>query len=94
MNGLAIEELADRTVGQLVVERPGRARVFERFGIDYCCGGKAPLAKACKARGTRSSLRSGWPMSMMMLRKGSRRIGLLLLWRISSRTSSRRTMPF
>jgi regulator of cell morphogenesis and NO signaling len=35
------------SVGQLVAERPGRARVFERFGIDYCCGGKMPLRDAC-----------------------------------------------
>ena len=36
-----------KTVGQLVVERPSRARVFERLGIDYCCGGKHPLRQAC-----------------------------------------------
>jgi regulator of cell morphogenesis and NO signaling len=35
------------TVGQLVVERPSRARVFERLGIDYCCGGKKPLQQVC-----------------------------------------------
>lgn len=39
------------TVGQLVTERPGRARVFEQFGIDYCCGGKKPLAEVCATRG-------------------------------------------
>ncbi len=38
-------------VGQLVAERPARARVFERFGIDYCCGGRQPLAEASAARG-------------------------------------------
>ena len=41
----------DVTVGQLVAERPSRARVFEKLGIDYCCGGKLPLAKACEERG-------------------------------------------
>jgi regulator of cell morphogenesis and NO signaling len=41
------EVLDDRPVGQLVVERPARARVFERLGIDYCCGGKKPLRQAC-----------------------------------------------
>jgi regulator of cell morphogenesis and NO signaling len=35
------------TIGQLVTERPHRARVFERFGIDYCCGGKRPLGEVC-----------------------------------------------
>jgi regulator of cell morphogenesis and NO signaling len=36
-----------RTVGDLVAERPSRARIFERFGIDYCCGGKLSLDQAC-----------------------------------------------
>lgn len=40
----------NRTVAELVVERPARARVFERFGIDYCCGGKRPLIEACRAK--------------------------------------------
>lgn len=38
-------------VGQLVAERPGRARVFERLGIDYCCGGRRTLSEACLAQG-------------------------------------------
>jgi regulator of cell morphogenesis and NO signaling len=36
------------TVGELVRERPARSRVFERLQIDYCCGGKLPLAEACE----------------------------------------------
>lgn len=39
------------TVGQLVAENPSRARVFERVGIDYCCGGKTPLEAACREKG-------------------------------------------
>ncbi len=39
------------TIGEMVVEDPSRARVFEQFGIDYCCGGKIPLAKSCASRG-------------------------------------------
>ena len=38
-------------VGQLVAQSPGRAIVFERHGIDYCCGGNRPLGEACAARG-------------------------------------------
>ena len=37
----------DSTVGELVREVPDRARVFESLAIDYCCGGKIPLAVAC-----------------------------------------------
>lgn len=42
---------ADARVSDLVLEQPTRARVFERFGIDYCCGGKTPLEAACAERG-------------------------------------------
>jgi regulator of cell morphogenesis and NO signaling len=41
----------EKTVGELVCERPGRSRIFEDFGIDYCCGGKKPLAEACAKKG-------------------------------------------
>lgn len=41
----------DRTLGELVAERPSRARVFERFGIDYCCHGQRSLADAAGAAG-------------------------------------------
>ncbi len=39
------------TVGDLVAERPGRSRVFETFGIDYCCGGQRPLEEAVREKG-------------------------------------------
>jgi len=38
------------TVGELVVEKPSRARLFESLGIDYCCGGRKPLAEACREK--------------------------------------------
>jgi regulator of cell morphogenesis and NO signaling len=41
----------ETTVGQLVTERPSRAKVFEKFAIDYCCGGKLPLAALCAKKG-------------------------------------------
>lgn len=41
----------DTHVAALVLEEPSRARVFERFGIDYCCGGKTPLDVACAEGG-------------------------------------------
>ena len=40
-----------RTVAELVLEQPSRTRVFEHFGLDYCCGGKRSLADACARRG-------------------------------------------
>ncbi|HZP80914.1 MAG TPA: iron-sulfur cluster repair di-iron protein [Chthonomonadaceae bacterium] len=41
----------EKTVGQLVAERPGRARLFEKLGVDYCCGGKRPLGEVCAEKG-------------------------------------------
>jgi regulator of cell morphogenesis and NO signaling len=40
----------DTPVGAIVAERLGRARVFERLGIDYCCEGATPLEDACSQR--------------------------------------------
>lgn len=42
-----------QSVGRLVADRPGRARVLERFGVDYCCGGSRTLAEACLPCGAR-----------------------------------------
>lgn len=38
---------SDSTVGDIVAAHPSIARLFEHLGIDYCCGGKQPLAEAC-----------------------------------------------
>ena len=39
-----------QTVREIALEQPTAIRVFEQFGIDYCCGGRKPLAEACAAR--------------------------------------------
>lgn len=36
----------ERTLGELVAERPARARVLERAGLDYCCHGDRRLVDA------------------------------------------------
>lgn len=41
----------EKTIGELVAENPERARVFEKYRIDYCCGGKLSLAEACSRKG-------------------------------------------
>ena len=40
-----------KTVRELAVENPAATRVFERFGIDYCCGGNQALQQACQRAG-------------------------------------------
>ena len=38
-------------IGHLVAERPARSRIFDRYGLDYCCGGKRTVEDACRRRG-------------------------------------------
>ncbi len=41
----------EKTVRELAVENPHATRVFEQFGIDYCCGGARTLSSACAEKG-------------------------------------------
>src|SRR5215471_18155089 len=38
---------AAKTVREVALESPNATRVFEKLGIDYCCGGKKSLDEAC-----------------------------------------------
>ncbi len=38
-----------KTVRELAVELPEATRIFEKLGIDYCCGGSKSLQEACAA---------------------------------------------
>jgi regulator of cell morphogenesis and NO signaling len=37
-----------QTVREIAIQNPATVSVFESLGIDYCCGGKRPLAEACQ----------------------------------------------
>jgi regulator of cell morphogenesis and NO signaling len=41
---------AIKQVRDLAIEQPSSVRVFERFNIDYCCGGRKPLEAVCAER--------------------------------------------
>jgi regulator of cell morphogenesis and NO signaling len=43
-----MQNFKQESVGMLVAEQPLRAAVFDRFGIDFCCGGKQTLEEACE----------------------------------------------
>jgi len=46
-----MNSIENKSIGELVAESIDRARVFEWFGIDYCCGGKMSLVEACRSAG-------------------------------------------
>jgi len=46
MQSIQSVTVADIAAGSLTA-----VRVFERFGIDYCCGGKRPLVDVCRTKG-------------------------------------------
>lgn len=43
--------IAEKTVRDLALESSSATRVFEKLGIDYCCGGDKSLEEACRATG-------------------------------------------
>lgn len=40
-----------QTVAEIAATSLPAVRVFEKYGIDYCCGGKRPLAEVCVEKG-------------------------------------------
>jgi regulator of cell morphogenesis and NO signaling len=40
----------DSTLADLAVTFPAASRVFRRYGLDYCCHGRRPVAEACAER--------------------------------------------
>lgn len=43
--------LLDRTVGEIVADRPSQSRIFQSYGIDFCCQGGRTLREACEKKG-------------------------------------------
>ena len=41
----------ETTVAEIATSAPATIRIFQDHQIDYCCGGKIPLAQACTAHG-------------------------------------------
>ena len=39
------------TFPELAVAKPGAARTFLDYGLDFCCRGRRPLAEACAEKG-------------------------------------------
>lgn len=39
------------TVGEIAAQSLGAVKVFEKYGIDYCCGGKRSVEDVCREKG-------------------------------------------
>lgn len=42
---------ADETLGQIAAKDLRKAKVFRKYGLDFCCGGKKTVKEACKEKG-------------------------------------------
>jgi regulator of cell morphogenesis and NO signaling len=40
-----------QTIAEIAASSLAAVRVFEKYGIDYCCGGKRPLSAVCREKG-------------------------------------------
>lgn len=45
------DSFTDKTIGEIVAEDYRTAAVFEKHGIDFCCGGQAALSAICRQKG-------------------------------------------
>lgn len=50
-----IVDKTNKSVGEYVAEDYRIAEVFEKHGIDFCCGGQIPLVDACREKGIDSA---------------------------------------
>ena len=46
-----MQVIENPTVAEIASKSLAAVRVFEKLGIDYCCGGKRPLAEVCRTKG-------------------------------------------
>ncbi len=51
MNSSSDSELQNMTVAEVVTKNYAAAAVFEKVGLDFCCGGNVKLATACESKG-------------------------------------------
>lgn len=46
-----METVDERTVGQIVTDDYRTAQVFQKYGLDFCCGGNRTIEEACEKKG-------------------------------------------
>jgi regulator of cell morphogenesis and NO signaling len=53
--GFADQDYSKMTLSEIVTKDFKAAAVFEKYNLDFCCGGNKPVAEACKEKGLDSS---------------------------------------
>ena len=43
--------MLNKTIGEIVADDYRNSKVFEKYGIDFCCGGKVLLSEVCEDEG-------------------------------------------
>lgn len=57
MNTLELTDtLESTTVAEIAIANPGGVTIFNKYNIDYCCGGKTTLSKACDRAGVNTKI--------------------------------------
>lgn len=59
---------SNQSLGQIVTEQYYAARVFEKYGLDFCCKGKRTLSSACAEQGLEvDSILNDWKLTLSAL---------------------------
>ncbi len=51
LNEIKPDQKSQQTIAEYVVNDFRNAEIFNKFGLDFCCGGNKTLEKACKEKG-------------------------------------------
>jgi regulator of cell morphogenesis and NO signaling len=43
-------EISDATIGEIVTKDIRKAKIFRKYGIDFCCGGKKTIGEVCQQK--------------------------------------------
>lgn len=55
INDFLTTDFSDLTLSEIVTQNFKAAAVFEKYKLDFCCGGKKPISEACREKGLNSS---------------------------------------